>query len=244
MKRIAAIFLLLFAISGCATADKPFRETFTGEELDLQERYYKEADYFTLITFNLVEKIDGKWWQTECELSGFLISDKGKFWIATAGHMVEEGERIADLKVTFKNDKKRSFSAEVFYKDPVYDLILLRVKDGNFYFSGKTAKLGNSDLVKTGNWVLSLGHPDEHYWFYAPGRVSDLHFKHNSLLHIENTAYSGIGGSGGPLINKAGEVIGMTVMVRMKDNLQVSRKVLALASNIVKRAINRSVPRR
>ncbi len=80
--------------------------------------------------------------------SGVIISDDG--YIVTNNHVVEDADKI-EVVLT----DKRTFEAKLIGRDPNTDLALLKV-------SGKglpVVKLGNSDNVNVGEWVLAFGYP-------------------------------------------------------------------------------------
>jgi S1-C subfamily serine protease len=79
--------------------------------------------------------------------SGILITPDG--YIATNNHVIENA---SDIKVILPD--KREFSAELIGRDPNTDLALLKIKAEGL----PIVKLGNSDNVQVGEWVLA-GYP-------------------------------------------------------------------------------------
>jgi S1-C subfamily serine protease len=80
--------------------------------------------------------------------SGILITPDG--YIATNNHVIENA---SDIKVILPD--KREFSAELIGRDPNTDLALLKNKSRRT----SNCKLGNSDNVQVGEWVLAVGYP-------------------------------------------------------------------------------------
>jgi S1-C subfamily serine protease len=79
--------------------------------------------------------------------SGVIISEDG--YIATNNHVIENASEI-----TIILPDKREFS-ELIGRDPNTDLALLKIKAEGL----PTVKLGNSDNVQIGEWVLAIGYP-------------------------------------------------------------------------------------
>jgi serine protease Do len=80
--------------------------------------------------------------------SGVIISPDG--YIVTNNHVVAKAE-----KITIVTNDHRSFEAKVIGTDPNTDLALIKINATNL----PIVKLGNSDAVRVGEWVLAVGNP-------------------------------------------------------------------------------------
>ncbi|MFD2598194.1 Do family serine endopeptidase [Sphingobacterium corticis] len=80
--------------------------------------------------------------------SGVIISPDG--YIVTNNHVVEDADKI-EVKLT----DKRTFEAKVIGRDANTDLALIKVSGSNL----PIVKLGDSDNVQVGEWVLAVGYP-------------------------------------------------------------------------------------
>ncbi len=139
--------------------------------------------------------------------TGVLVDDKGH--ILTNNHVVENAEEI---KVTFHD--KKTLKAKVIGTDPRTDLAVIQVQGAN----GSTpAKLGDSDKLKIGEWVIAAGNPFGLDNTITAGIVSA---KGRSLMggmqfedFIQTDAAINPGNSGGPLVNLVGEVVGINTAI-------------------------------
>ncbi len=145
--------------------------------------------------------------------SGFLISSEG--YILTNDHVAGNAKEII---VTMTNGEK--YPAELVGTDMISDVALLKIKGKNFPF----VKLGNSDDVIIGEWVITFGNPFGLFEnidkpIVTVGVVSA---KGMNLSVEDNRSYRGLiqtdavinaGNSGGPLVNSAGEVIGINTLI-------------------------------
>ena len=137
--------------------------------------------------------------------SGFIFDKKGH--IMTNEHVIKNADKI---KITLKDGRK--FDAKVIGKDSTIDLAILEIKAKNL----PVIPLGNSSKIRPGEWAIAIGNP---YGFSntvtagiisATGRhLSDLGKK--NLIQTDTAINPG--NSGGPLINLAGEVIGINVAI-------------------------------
>ena len=141
--------------------------------------------------------------------SGFIISPEG--FIVTNNHVVDGASRV---KVVL-NDK-REFDARVVGRDPNTDIAVLKI-DGRGL---PTVRLGDSDGLDTGDWVLALGYPLELGQTTTAGIVSakgrNIGIMDRStgatapLEHyIQTDAAINPGNSGGPLVDLQGRVVGV-----------------------------------
>ena len=80
--------------------------------------------------------------------SGFIISEDG--YVITNNHVVENAQEII---VGLKD--RRELVAEIIGTDKRSDIAVLKIKGKGF----PTLKLGNSDSLKVGEWVLAVGNP-------------------------------------------------------------------------------------
>jgi serine protease Do len=134
--------------------------------------------------------------------SGFLIDREG--YILTNHHVIAGAERIT---VTMADG--RAFRGQVVGADPAIDVALLKVPaDGHL----PEAALGNSDDLRVGEWVCAIGNPLGYVHSVTVGVVSFIGrklFDKSLDDYIQTDAAINFGNSGGPLINAAGEVVGI-----------------------------------
>ncbi len=138
--------------------------------------------------------------------SGFIIDEEGH--ILTNNHVVEDADEI---KVILKDHKE--FDAKVIGRDAKTDLALIKIKS---WKGLQLIKLGNSDELRVGDWVVAIGNPFglDHTVtagiVSAKGRVIGAGPYDN---FIQTDASINPGNSGGPLINLKGEVIGINTAI-------------------------------
>jgi serine protease Do len=134
--------------------------------------------------------------------SGFIIDSAG--YVLTNHHVIEGAERIT---VTMADG--RTFRGQVVGSDPAIDVALLRIpSDGRL----PEAPLGNSDELRVGEWVCAIGNPLGYVHSVTVGVVSFIGRKlFDASLddYIQTDAAINFGNSGGPLINAAGQVVGI-----------------------------------
>ncbi len=158
--------------------------------------------------------------------SGVIISDQG--YILTNNHVVEGS---TSLTVEFANGEQ--VPARLISSDIFTDLAVIKA-DGTM---PAVAKLGDSSLLKSGETAIAIGSPLGSFKntvtvgvISATGRFleSDSGFNMENL--IQTDAAINQGNSGGPLVNLAGEVIGINVMiVRGSSNTQTYAEGLGFA---------------
>ena len=134
--------------------------------------------------------------------SGFLIDREGH--VLTNHHVIAGAERIT---VTMADG--RAFRGQVIGSDPAIDVALLKIPgDGQL----PEAALGNSDDLRVGEWVCAIGNPLGYVHSVTVGVVSFIGrklFDKSLDDYIQTDAAINFGNSGGPLINSAGEVVGI-----------------------------------
>jgi serine protease Do len=143
--------------------------------------------------------------------TGFVISRDGL--IVTNNHVVEDVEKI---EVVF-SDGTRS-DAEVVGKDPKTDIALIRAKAKRDYVP---LSLGDSDALLPGDWVIAVGNPYGLDHTVTAGIVSATGRDIGQGPYddfIQTDAAINPGNSGGPLVNLAGEVIGINTAINPQAN--------------------------
>jgi serine protease Do len=139
--------------------------------------------------------------------SGFIIDAKG--YVVTNNHVVEGADKIKIILVGGKE-----YQATVKGRDPKTDLALIQIvkPPADLPF----LKLGDSDAMQVGDWVLAvgnpfgLGHTVTQGIISAKGRVIGAGPYDNFL---QTDASINPGNSGGPLLNLKGEVIGINTAI-------------------------------
>jgi len=141
--------------------------------------------------------------------SGVIIDPSGV--ILTNNHVVEGGG-----KITVRLQDGREFDAVDIKSDPKTDIAVVRIKADNL----RAAKLGDSDKVAVGDWVLALGDPFGLEGtvtagiISAKGRAMGIAPRENFL---QTDAAINPGNSGGPLVNLDGEVIGINTAITTRS---------------------------
>jgi serine protease Do len=141
--------------------------------------------------------------------SGVIISADG--YVLTNNHVVREAEEILVLI------DKKEYKAKVIGSDPKTDLSVIKIDARNL----PVAKLGNSDELEVGEWVLAIGNPFSlqlHHSVTAgivsgKGRtnvdIGDIDYED----FIQTDAAINPGNSGGALVNLRGELVGINTAI-------------------------------
>jgi serine protease Do len=141
--------------------------------------------------------------------SGFFISAEGE--ILTNNHVIEDADRI---KIRLSDETE--LDVEVVGRDVPTDIALLRVEKPDRRFP--YLKLGDSEIVRAGEWVMAVGNPLQMGHTVtvgvvsAKGRVlglSDTSFED----YIQTDAAINLGNSGGPLVDVTSRVIGINTAI-------------------------------
>lgn len=141
--------------------------------------------------------------------SGVIIEADG--YILTNHHVIDGAERI-----TVKLSDGRNLRARVIGADPATDVALIKV-DASAPLP--VARLGDSALLRVGEWVCAIGNPLAYEHTVTVGVISYLGRKlYDASLddYIQTDAAINYGNSGGPLINARGEVIGINAAMSWK----------------------------
>jgi len=137
--------------------------------------------------------------------SGWIIDEDGL--IVTNNHVVEGANSVT---VTLADG--RTFPAETIRTDWLSDLAIIKINAHNL----PAAKVGNSAILRVGDWVVAIGNSLGLGISATKGIVSakdiSLPVSEGQTLDdlIQTDAAINPGNSGGPLVNMAGEVIGIT----------------------------------
>jgi serine protease Do len=152
--------------------------------------------------------------------TGFIVDKSG--FIMTNHHVVDRSSKI---EVELSDGSKHT--AKLVGSDEGSDLGLIKIEAGRDL---PTAKFGNSDAVKVGDWVLAIGSPFGFDHTVTSGIIS-AKGRDNSLPQfgvdqnlrglqsfLQTDAAINPGNSGGPLVNMAGEVIGVNTAIVSETN--------------------------
>src|SRR5690348_125676 len=142
--------------------------------------------------------------------SGVIVDKKG--FILTNQHVIDGATRI---QVSLDADSRR-FTAHVIGSDKETDLAVIKIDTDQDL---PVVPLGNSDGVQVGDWVLAFGSP---FGFSstvtagivsAKNRAAEAEGQGQFQRFIQTDAAINPGNSGGPLVNMAGEVIGINTAI-------------------------------
>ncbi len=134
--------------------------------------------------------------------SGFVFDDKGH--ILTNNHVVEDADTI---KVTFWDGVEAE--AKVVGTSPETDVAVIKVENTSY----RAVKIGSSQGLKVGEWVLALGSPFGLDHTVTAGIVSATNRNDVGINRFESfiqtDAAINPGNSGGPLVDMSGRVVGI-----------------------------------
>ena len=166
--------------------------------------------------------------------SGVIIRPDG--YIVTNNHVVQNATKI---EVTLNNNK--TYEATVIGTDPATDVALIKIDAAGL----PTLNFADSDKLRLGEWVLAIGSPlgEELRSTITAGIVSakgrsmpnyNGEFKIESF--IQTDAAVNPGNSGGALVNKAGELVGINTAI-ISTTGSYAGYSFAVPSNIVSKIV-------
>jgi serine protease Do len=146
--------------------------------------------------------------------SGFIVDPKG--YIITNNHVVDKADKIYVKLSTDPDSQDLGRPARVIGVDKATDLAVIKIDATSPL---PTVKLGNSEQVQVGDWVEAIGSPFALAQTVTAGIISAKNrtiepgasgqFQH----FLQTDAAINPGNSGGPLLNMAGEVIGVNTAI-------------------------------
>lgn len=149
--------------------------------------------------------------------SGVIVSSDG--YILTNNHVIED---VDDIDVTLYDN--RTYSAELIGNDPLTEVAVIKIEAEEL----PVARLGDSDALEIGEWILAIGNPLYLYSTVTAGIVS-AKGRALGLIQDQNAARTGgsyaienfiqtdaainRGNSGGAMVNLRGEVVGINTAI-------------------------------
>ncbi len=219
----AAAILSILVAQGPSLAQDPFRGNPFAEIFESIKGAVVNIDTVTMVRRSLLppffdDPVFREFFREEWERfnrviprrgagSGFIVREDG--YIVTNFHVVDGAQ-----KITVTMSDGRSFEARLVGKDPEFDLAVIRI-DGRGL---PTVKLGDSDSLRVGEWVMAVGNPYglEHSAtvgvISAKGRMIQVGGRRFQNF-IQTDAAINPGNSGGPLVNLNGEVVGINTAI-------------------------------
>lgn len=166
--------------------------------------------------------------------SGIIISEDG--YILTNNHVISEANKIV---VKFADGTEHP--AEIIGADPETDVALIKVNSS--IPASMVAKIGDSDLIRIGEWAIAVGNPFGLDWTLTVGVISASGRSNLNIgggggpsyqNFIQTDASINFGNSGGPLLNIKGEVIGVNTAI----NAQGQGIGFAIPINLARRVVD------
>ncbi|SNT01393.1 serine protease Do [Granulicella rosea] len=174
--------------------------------------------------------------------SGFIVDSQG--YIITNNHVVDKADKIFVKLASDHDEADEGVPARVVGVDPETDIAVIKI---DVKTPLPTVKLGNSDGAQVGDWVLAIGSPFSLSQTVTAGIVSA---KNRSIddrdanglskqfqKFIQTDAAINPGNSGGPLVDMAGQVVGMNTAI-YTQSMGSQGVGFAMPSNIVASVYN------
>jgi len=137
--------------------------------------------------------------------SGFIVSPDG--YIVTNAHVVDGAS-----EVTVKLTDRREFTAKVIGTDKRTDIALIKIDATNL----QALDLNANPAIKRGEWVIAIGSPFGFESSVSAGVISGVHraLPNGQMVpFIQTDVAVNPGNSGGPLLNAAGQVVGVNSQI-------------------------------
>ena len=164
--------------------------------------------------------------------SGFIVDADG--YIITNNHVIDNA-----LSIVVQRPDGSEYEATVVGTDEETDLAVIKIEADGL----PTVPMGNSDAASIGDWVLALGSPFGYEQSLTAGIISAKGRdagRQPFQRFIQTDAAINPGNSGGPLVNMAGEVIGVNTAI-VSGTRQFSGIGFAMPSNVVVDVYNQIV---
>lgn len=169
--------------------------------------------------------------------SGVVIDEQGH--ILTNNHVVE---RAGDITVRLNDD--REYTGRLVGRDTKTDLAVVQIDAPQLH----TLKLGNSEEMDVGDWVIAIGAPFglsqtvTHGIISAKGR-SDVQTEREILYQdfLQTDAAINPGNSGGPLLNLKGEVIGINTAIATNGESYNAGVAFTIPSNLARKIADKLI---
>ena len=189
-------------------------------------------DFYRFWGRNIPDSYQGR------SLGSGVIVDADNGYVITNHHVVfDNGKPVDEIIIELMD--KRMFDAEIVGLDEGTDLAILKIEADNL----KSVKVGDSDKVRVGEWVLAIGSPFSANLSHTvtAGIVSAVG-RDNVMTQggdkyqdfIQTDAAINPGNSGGALLNMAGELIGIYAAI-ISGSRSSAGVGFAIPSNIVKK---------
>jgi len=168
--------------------------------------------------------------------SGFIIDKEG--YILTNNHVLENAGTI-----TVKLANEKEYEAKVVGRDPRTDLALIKI---NARGDLPVVRIGDSDSLQVGDWVLAIGSPFSLDHTVTAGIISakgrdNIGGARNAFQSfLQTDAAINPGNSGGPLVSMSGDVIGINTAI-VSQTQQSAGLGFALPSNVAVKVYNQLV---
>src|ERR1700690_1969480 len=170
--------------------------------------------------------------------SGVIVDPKG--YIVTNRHVGEKADRIR-VKLESEPEGSPGHDAKLIGMDQETDLAVIKIDVDHPL---PAAKIGNSDGMQVGDWVLAIGSPFGLQETVTAGIVSakgrNIVPNRQFQSFIQTDAAINPGNSGGPLVNMAGEVIGINTAI-LTETSSYAGVGFAMPSNTVVSVYNQLI---
>ncbi len=139
--------------------------------------------------------------------SGFILDEEG--YIITNNHVVESADEIV-----VRLSDEHEFEAEVVGTDPKTDIALIKIDPGEVKLH--PVRLGDSDKIRVGDWVIAIGNPFGYGHTVTAGIISAKERVIGAGPYdnfLQTDAAINPGNSGGPLFDMEGRVVGINTAI-------------------------------
>jgi len=141
-------------------------------------------------------------------LGSGVIVDSENGYLVTNNHVVEDADEL-----TVALDDRREFKGTIVGTDPQTDIAIVKIEGKDL----PSAKLGDSDSIKVGQWAIAIGNPFGLSQTVSVGVISAIGRANVGVAQyedmIQTDAAINPGNSGGPLVDLNGEVIGINTAI-------------------------------
>lgn len=256
MKKVFLIYLLLFLIiiTGCKEEDETtVINNVINQEVTIDDKINLETfeDVLCNVSEDLLDCVVGVKAKNSYSIvdsevcgSGVVVKKQNStYYIITNRHVVCKSESTTCDKIyIYLGNIDVTLSATLVAYDKAVDLALLKVETDILL---GVAALGNSDNLKTGKFVLSIGSPYDIETYYNSvtfGNISHpkREIKEDNLsgeevtnYYIQHDSAINTGSSGGGLFNLNGELIGINTW-KITGNNNVDLMSFAVPVNLIK----------